>query len=118
MKSMLQAAVHMQVSNRDIPVVFNLSPLHTASSFKLRHTVALLLEEGASEVHDSYGVTAIYSSRHEEITKLLLQHGMEINLRDQPGRTPLMHSAWRGNEAVMRVLLEASTDMTFQNKHG
>lgn len=118
MKAMAQVTIHFQVSAIQIPRVFDMSPLHLASYLKLKRTVTLLLEGGASTASDSYGVTAIHSAGHQDITKLLLQHGAKVNLQDKSGRTPLMHNAWRGNTAIMQVLLDSGADFALTNKAG
>ena len=38
--------------------------------------------------------------------KLLLEHGAELETKDEDGRTPLSCAAGNGHEAVVKLLLE------------
>ena len=46
----------------------------------------------------------------EDITKLILEYGADINARDGEQWTPLMIAAWMGQEHIAKLLLEFGAD--------
>ncbi|KAL8822146.1 MAG: hypothetical protein Q9191_007112 [Dirinaria sp. TL-2023a] len=95
------------------------SPLHVASYFGLRNTVRTLLASGADPATtDNWNTTALHNTADEEIASMLLENGAESNHQDDYERTPLMHSAWRGDEAVIGVLLKSGADITMRSVNG
>jgi len=46
--------------------------------------------------------------RHQEIVRLLIEHGADIHLADGNGVTPLQHAQERGFKEIERILLEAA----------
>ena len=95
------------------------SRLHVASYFGLRNTVRILLESGEdpAAANDWYA-TSLHNAADGEIASMLLKHGAEINYQDIQLRTPLMYSAWSGNEAVMSVLLKSGADISMCDGFG
>ena len=47
---------------------------------------------------------------HEEVAKLLLEKGAELESKDDGGRRPLSWAADRGHEAVAKLLLEKGAE--------
>jgi L-ascorbate metabolism protein UlaG (beta-lactamase superfamily) len=50
--------------------------------------------------------------------ELLLQAGVDLNKKDNFGRTPLLSSAWVGNDEVLAVLLKAGADPNLATEQG
>ncbi|HLR12315.1 MAG TPA: ankyrin repeat domain-containing protein [Burkholderiaceae bacterium] len=46
-----------------------------------------------------------------DTTKMLLEHGADVDARSPDGTTPLMMAAYSGSEAVVRLLLDAGADV-------
>jgi len=81
---------------------------------------------------DKNGCSAIYlaaSGGHEDVVKLLLEAGANVNLRIRyaplsaggrwsEGVTALMSAASTGNSSMVRLLLQAGTDINAVNKDG
>jgi ankyrin repeat protein len=58
-----------------------------------------------------------YLGTHGLIT-LLVEHGADVNARDNEGRTALMHAAELCRTWDMQALLDAGADPTAQDKQG
>ncbi len=71
------------------------TPLHYATVFGTPHAMKLLIDAGAVvNATDSLGAGALHWSACDPIkTKILLDHGAEVDLRTAQGRTPLMVAA-------------------------
>ncbi|KAM0465253.1 hypothetical protein ACHAPV_002252 [Trichoderma viride] len=52
---------------------------------------------------------------YETIVRLLLGKGVDVEAKDNAGRTPLSWAAWRGNEAMVKLLLEKGADVKAKN---
>lgn len=46
-------------------------------------------------------------SRHQQIVRLLIEHGADVNIPDKDGVSPLEHSRKRGYKEIERLLLDA-----------
>jgi len=55
---------------------------------------------------------------HEEIVKMLLQHGADPNVREQGGCTPLHAAAQNGDEEMIRTLLYGGADLNIKSDDG
>ena len=60
---------------------------------------------------------ATHSGREKEILSLLAA-GIDVNLADSDGNTPLMASAMNGSVMIARLLLEAGANPRVSNKWG
>jgi hypothetical protein len=58
------------------------------------------------------------SSRYEDIVALLLQRGVDPNLGDKYGITPLIFAAGGGNLPIIRLLLKHGADVNQATKQG
>ncbi|MFN8453737.1 MAG: ankyrin repeat domain-containing protein [Anaerolineae bacterium] len=52
--------------------------------------------------------------RHQQIIKLLIEHGADVNLPDKDGVTPLQHARQRGYIQIARLLEQAGATETSQ----
>lgn len=59
-----------------------------------------------------------WSDANPEVVRHLLEHGADVNARDDKGRSALLAVAERGNAVVARVLLDKGADVTLKNKEG
>lgn len=55
---------------------------------------------------------------HDEIGKLLIERGANINLQDSLGNTPLMLAAIAGNDGMLRMLLDNKANVSVRNRWG
>ncbi len=49
-------------------------------------------------------------SKHQEIVRLLIEHGANVNLPDGDGVPPITHARSRGMDEIMRLLTEAGAE--------
>ncbi len=92
-------ALLKDLSNRT-PVLWTLSGRH-------ERLLRLLLEVCGSlqPLH-----AAVIHGRREEV-RLLLEQGADVNSPDDHGMTPLSWAVWRGNEAMVQLLLRHAADI-------
>ncbi|KAH8757821.1 ankyrin repeat-containing domain protein, partial [Hyaloscypha sp. PMI_1271] len=58
-------------------------------------------------------------NRQEVIIELLLATGkVELETKDNSGRTPLSHAAQRGHEAIVKLLLEKQANVDLKDENG
>lgn len=55
---------------------------------------------------------------HQEMVRLLLQHGAFVNVCNDRGTTPLMWACGRGHTAIVELLLDAGADLSIHDKDG
>ncbi len=54
----------------------------------------------------------------QEVVECLLRNGAEVELPARPERSPLMHAASRGNEAIVSMLMAHGADPSRRDKDG
>ena len=92
-----------------------LSPLMVASAYSPRSEMATaLISAGASlDARDASGRTPLHLAAamnpSPDMTAALLRHGASTRAKDAAGRTPLWSAAARGDERIVRLLLEAGS---------
>ncbi|KAH8150178.1 uncharacterized protein LAJ45_05864 [Morchella importuna] len=77
-------------------------------------TIRVLLSRGASRYssHTLDGQLLLWAVKngHEDVLKMILEQGVDVNVRDVDGRTPLHWAALFGMVDIVRVLLESGAD--------
>jgi ankyrin repeat protein len=73
--------------------------------------VSFLLSKGIdTEIKADYGRTALFNVAREsgnvELAKLFIDHGADINTKDQSGSSPISICAWRGFSDMANLLLD------------
>jgi len=63
-------------------------------------------------------LTGAVSQNHNEIAKVLVRKGAQVNHGYEGGFTPLMHAAYAGNIELVSFLLENGADPTARNSEG
>jgi hypothetical protein len=84
-------------------------------------TLNFLLDHGVDVnfQDEQYGASALHAAAQggrEEIIKILLERGAEVNLKSKEGNTPLMAAAFNHNEGVVKILLEAGVEVNTRNQ--
>lgn len=54
----------------------------------------------------------------QEVVECLLRNGAEVELPARPARSPLMHAASRGNEAIVAILMAHGADPSRRDTDG
>jgi len=89
-----------------------------------KESVDFLIEKGAdlnAPARNETGYTALtgaVSQNHNEIAKVLVRKGAQVNHGYEGGFTPLMHAAYTGNVELVSLLLENGADPTARNSEG
>lgn len=108
---------------RESPKIGNLkgaggsAPLMYAALYGDADDVRALLDEGADpNIKNEVGATALMWAVDDlEKTKLLVEHGADVNARSDDKRTPLVIGAGRyGSSAVVKFLLDHGADPSFE----
>lgn len=84
-------------------------------------TLTFLLDHGVDVnfQDEQYGASALHAAAQggrEEIVKLLLKRGADVNLKSKEGNTPLMAAAYNHHESVVRILVTAGAEVNIQNQ--
>ncbi len=111
------------VSNRTAAQRLATDELIKASLEGDRMRVRILLELGVSpnEREKLLGSTALMAAclaGQAEIARDLLDHGAELDLRDNDGRTALMEACLAGNRNSVIMLVERGADVHAESRHG
>lgn len=91
-------------------------PLGLAAFFRQPELVSLLLDAGAevnSASRNPQRVMPLHSSvaSHSlDITRVLLEHGADVNATQQDGYTPLLEAAQSGELEILELLLQYGAD--------
>ncbi|XP_042882906.1 adhesion G protein-coupled receptor L2-like isoform X2 [Penaeus japonicus] len=85
--------------------------------------VSRLLEQGVQvDARDKQGWTPLHNaanSGNEELVRLLLTHGADVNAKDyQYGRTPLHLAVWSGKKREAQSLLIAGANVNAKDNYG
>ncbi len=78
--------------------------------------VEALAVRSRQEINRALLVSALIG--HQEIAKILLDNGAEVDTRADDGRTPLMLAAGKGDNDFVAFLLKAGADPTLTDKTG
>src|SRR5262249_44669244 len=107
-----------------------LAPLHAAASRGALDVVQLLLTHGADpNAMGSNHETPIFmavdprrrpkaTQEREQILRLLIRAGAEVNRKSRDGNTPLTEAVELGEPGSVRILLEAGADVRATNRYG
>ena len=101
------------------------TPLHIASSLGHLENVRFLLDHGAKDDAENVDgqIPLHLVSQHQEenanVTRLLLQRGMDVNRRDSKQRaTPLHFASFLGQFEIALALLDHGADVNARNSDG
>jgi ankyrin repeat protein len=99
--------------------------LHLAAAFADRETVVALLDAGAKV--DQISQTPMRNqalhallalSKEENVARLLIEHGADVNAAQTAGYRPLHQAAVAGREDLVRLLLDTGADKTARCDRG
>ena len=84
-------------------------------------TLNFLLAHGVDVNYqdEQYGASALHAASQggkEDIVKILLKRGADVNLKSKEGNTPLMAAAFNHHESVVKILLEAGAEVNTKNE--
>jgi ankyrin repeat protein len=99
------------------------TPLMYVAGYGDADKVSDFLAKGEDvKARDKDGWTALHHATlggvHDDVMRLLIRAGAEVNARTPGGETPLMFSARKGKVEEVRTLIEAGADVNLANKSG
>ena len=70
------------------------------------------VDRGSTRLYFVRGSALHYAVQlgHEDMVRLLIEHGATIDVRDRNDLTPLHNAAWAGNIGMVTLLIEAGAD--------
>lgn len=98
--------------------------LYWAVRYQLIDTVVILLEKGKANPNQTrlLGLVApiVMASAlgNNEIVKVLIDNGADVNITIRGGETPLHHAAKEGHMDVVKTLLDRKADLNAQDEKG
>jgi ankyrin repeat protein len=109
----------------DVRGRYGRNPLHAAAHSRNFEVVRILIEYHPAYIYDRSdgGSTPLHwasDGRYfkDGIFRLLLEHGADINVQDNNGRTPLYVASLNGGLEVVRLLLELGADVKAKRNNG
>ncbi|WP_343289447.1 ankyrin repeat domain-containing protein [Wolbachia endosymbiont of Encarsia formosa] len=100
----------------------NFTPLYSAAQNRHKAVVKLLLSNGAKVngcSTDRDPLSVAVNNGHKEIVELLLSaEGVDVNIGNRFGNTPLHVAAIKSHEEIARLLLENGADANIKNHSG
>ena len=101
------------------------APLLAATMYSHTGVVRALLEHGPNvnvrlriPLEETALILSVYHRRPIEITKLLLEHGADVNLTCAGGFTALMMASVCGRPDMVRLLLQYGADVNVESSDG
>ena len=105
----------------DVIDIFGQQPLQRAARISSEKGVRILLDAKA-DVHfkeEKFGMTALHyagmSNDNTAIAQMLLDHGADINAKDDYGTTPLIKAGLQNRKAMVKFLVQNGADLETRN---
>ena len=114
----------IQIWQREIPLHLRGSPLHYAAACGLPGIVKSLVIQDPQNLHsrciddDSAPLHLASRQGHEDVARLLLEHGADITAQTKDGETPVHVAMQRESDVLALLLLEHGADVTARTKDG
>jgi ankyrin repeat protein len=108
----------------DVIDIFGQQPLQRATRSSLEKGVRVLLDAKADVNfrEEKFGMTALHyaaaTNDNTTIAQLLLDHGADINAKDDTGTTPIFKAAFQSKRAMLKFLEEKGADLEARNNDG
>lgn len=100
----------------------NLKNTHGTTPLFRASTLHFQLEQPQNQAKEGLAPKPLHqeaAQKHAEITKLLIQHGANVNETNNENKTPLLWAVSSpGNAPIVKVLLDAGADIHHKNNQG
>ncbi|BBM86920.1 ankyrin repeat domain-containing protein [Candidatus Uabimicrobium amorphum] len=99
--------------------LFSLGVIEAAKSGNHERVISLLKKGASINVQDDLGCTALIATVHQyDMTKLLVTHGANLNMKDLSDNTALMIAAKEGYTENVSFLVMQGANIDMQDKSG
>jgi len=93
-----------------------MSASRSGDAKQVRKSLELLSPESASQLNPmkdtaSYGLSALHIASAVEVCRLLVEHGVDVDIRGLNGQTPLHTATHNDNLDIIRYLLDAGAEV-------
>lgn len=103
----------------DRPDASSFKPIRIAAMGSSTSLLELLLDRGASlDSTDELGRTALHACKTDTMVQLLHSRGASLNQRDSTGMTAVHVAANKGNEDVLRSLIQCGAEVNLTDDEG
>jgi ankyrin repeat protein len=112
----------LQDPNKTYVYLGNLEPiLHIASRIGSLNHIETLISKGADIKKTTYWGNCLHIAAQNgnlEISKFLIEKGVEYDVEDVQGFTALLHASTQGMEEIVDFLLEKNVEVNVEGGHG
>jgi ankyrin repeat protein len=111
-----EEAVLLKSLNRMCPEKPKVVPLYYAAKFGFRHLAEHLIAGHPDHINarggfDETPMHAAARAGHINILSLLLEHGVDVDVRNRNGETPLLKASWFGKREAGWYLIDRGADI-------
>ena len=94
------------------------TPLHWVALFDFELSLMVAALSGSHDTVDKAAESISCSIKYRKKALLLIEHGADVNAKDNSGRTPLCEAVSAGKENLVQFFLEHGADVNAKDNHG
>ena len=119
MRYLIDRGLNIKIDQENPYVYSDKTPLiHAAESNKIG-LLKYLVEHGADvNIPDERGRTVLVYAKSLELIGYLVEHGANVNAKDEDGVTPLLYAAFNEDTARIKYLIAQGADVNAADKDG
>ena len=90
------------------------NPLDYACKNGQMEAAKLLIGHEAKMIEGEVSLMFACDTGNEEMVSFLLKQGIDANMKQETGMTPLIQASWKGYVSIVRILIENGADVNFK----